>query len=266
MPQKKKKRKPRSRARGGTAPAPAQPRREVTDATSDKRRERLEARREAKARAVAQQRRRQVISRIVRTAVILAGAAAIVWFLFLRGNIPDAIAGHEIEHYDPFISESRANTLHTDEPVQYESDPPVSGPHALQPSACGIYSEQLTNENMVHTLEHGAVGILYNPEAPRDEIEQIEELVKGYDSHTFSAPYPGLDPQYAVIAWGHMMRLESFDEAATREFIDFFRMAGDSPEDQPCPTSVNDAFGATPTPTPSPTPLETPSEKKKKNN
>lgn len=267
MPQKKKKRKPRSRARGGAAPAraPQVTTEEEAPAQPDKRRERLEARREAKAKAAVRQRRRQQRARLTRIVVLVGSLALIVWFLFLRNSIPDAIAGHEIEHFDPFISESQSGTLHTDQPQTYASDPPVSGNHSPRPAACGVYNTQIANENMVHTLEHGAVGILYNPDqAEEADIKDIEELVRSYDSHVFSEPYPELDPPFAVLAWAHMMRLETYDESATREFIDFFRQGGDAPEEQDCPITRNQPFGETPTPTPSPQGTPTPEETKKK--
>ncbi len=271
MPQKKKKRKPRSRARGSAAPARApQASTEDEPAQPDKRRERLEARREAKAKAAVQQRRKQQRARLTRIVVLVGTLSVIVWFLFLRNSIPDAIAGHEVEHFDPFISESQQGVLHTDQPVTYASDPPVSGDHAPRPAECGVYSEQLPNENMVHTLEHGAVGILYNPDAATEaDIKTIEELVQSYDSHVFSEPYSGLDPPYAVVAWAHMMRLDSYDDAATKEFIEFFREGGDAPEQQPCPTTADSPFGeetASPEATPTVVPEPEETEKKKKKN
>jgi len=259
MPPKKKKRKPRSRARG--AAAPAVPAVEQTSGPQDKRRERLDARREAKAREAIKRRRQQQIARVVRTVVIVGSAAALIWFLFLRTGIPDAIAGHEVEHYDPFGTESRQGTLHTGDPITYASDPPVSGEHRPSPANCGVYASPIPNENMVHTLEHGAVGVLYHPEdADPDEIERVEEIVKSYDSHTFSAPYPTLEDPYTVVAWAHLMRLDEFDEPAIKEFIEVFRQSGDAPERQECPLAANDPFGATPTPTRSPTPGETPTD------
>ena len=216
--------------------------------------------------------RQQRITRIVRTGVIVASGAAIVWFLFLRTGIPDAIAGHEIEHYDPFKTESLQGSLHTQDPVTYESDPPVSGAHRPTPAACGIYSSSIPNENMVHTLEHGAVGVFYDPEdADPKDIAEIEEIVGSYDSHTFSAPYEGLEDPYTVVAWAHLMRLDEFDSSATREFIEEFRGGGDAPEpNQPCPTTMDSPFTASPSATSTPAPGETsaptesPDAKKKK--
>ena len=264
MPPKKKKRKPRSRARG-TAATPAAATAEQTPASQEKRRERLEARREAKAKALAARRKQQQRARIVRIVVTIASVAVIVWFLFLRNSIPDAIAGHEIEHFDTFASESRAGTLHTGAAITYASEPPVSGDHRPIAAECGVYSEQIPNENMVHTLEHGAVGVLYQPTAEPDEIKQIEEIVKSYESHTFSAPYPNLEDPYTVVAWAHLMRLDSYDEPAIKEFIDFFREGADSPEDQDCDLNVDSSFGTPPTPSPTgsatPAPTKTPEKK-----
>ena len=256
MPPKKKKKKPRSRARG-TAAAPATPQAEQAPPTQDKRRERLEARREAKARALAQKRRQQKRARVVRLVVLVASVVAIVWFLFIRNSIPNAIAGHDLEHFDTFASESRANALHTSDPVTYTENPPVSGEHSPIPADCGVYGTQIENVNMVHSLEHGAVGILYQPDADVEEIREAEAIVEDYDSHVFSAPYPDLEDPYTMVAWAHLMRLDSFDREAIVEFIETFRQGGDAPEEQDCPMGANQPFDPTP-PTPIPTPGETP--------
>jgi hypothetical protein len=260
MPPKKKKRKPRSRARGA-AVSPVAARPDQGPQSQEKRRERLEARREAKAKAAAQRYKQQQRARIVRIVVLLASLAAIVWFLFLRGSVPNAIAGHDLEHFDTFTSESNSNTLHTSDPITYDEVPPVSGQHSPLAADCGIYGEPLPNENMVHSLEHGAVGILYQPDLSVEEVRAVEAIVGDYDSHVFSAPYEGLEDPYTIVAWAHLMRLGSFDEDAVVEFIDFFREGGDAPEEQECVMRAAQPFEPTPTASPtssaSPAPEET---------
>ena len=217
-----------------------------------------------------QQHRRQRRARITRTVTLVASLAVIVWFLFIRGGIPDAIAGHELEHFDTFRSESQAGQLHTDQPVQYPMDPPVSGQHAPNAADCGTYDTQLPNETMVHALEHGSVGILYSPDAPLEEIKRAEEIVNDYPSHVFSEPYAEMEDPFTIVAWAHMMRLDSFDEEAITEFIEVFREGGDAPEEQDCAMASDSRFEPTPTGSPTPgatatvTPAESP-EKKEKN-
>ena len=270
MPPKKKKRKPRSRARGANA-TPTAPKTEQAAPVTDRRRERLDARREAKAKALIQQRRRQKQARIVRTIAIVGALAGIVWFLFLRGGVPDEIAGNEVNDYDLYLSESRAGTLHRGDPVSTESVPPVSGPHDPGPANCGTYAAQIPDPNMVHTLEHGGVGIAFSPDTPPEDIAAIETLVQSYDSHVFSEPYERMDSQITVLAWGHSMPMDSYDENAVKEFIDLLRAGGDAPEaNQDCPTTSDDKFQPTPTASPTsgaeetPAPAESPDKKEKK--
>lgn len=191
----------------------------------------------------------------MRLVVIVGSILALFWFLFLRGGTPDAIAGNKIEDFDTFAAESQAGQLHTTEDVQYASTPPVSGQHDPQPGSCGVNDAQIPDENMVHNLEHGAVGVLYRPDAPIEDIREIERLVGDYDSHVFSEPYPDMETPYAVVAWAHLMRLKELEPNAITEFIDVFREGGDSPEEQPCPMDADDPFqpeNVSPTPTVSP--------------
>ena len=53
-----------------------------------------------------------------------------------------------------------------DQRVAYDRFPPVGGPHDGTWADCNgvVYDTAVRNENMVHTLEHGAIWITYNPD------------------------------------------------------------------------------------------------------
>lgn len=222
---------------------------------NERKRERIEARRQAKAEALARQRKAQRRERIIRRTGFVLLAVFVVWFLFLRGAAPDEIDGYEIEHY----STSSGNPPHPPNAIglPYEMSPPVSGQHSGNNVPCGTFGGPIQDEVLVHNLEHGAVAVLYEPTLPITQVRDIEALVREYDDHTMSAPYEGeMETPIAVAAWAHIMRLPEFDENAVREFIEEFRAGGDAPEAfQDCPNEADDEFqppGATPSPGASP--------------
>lgn len=234
---------------------------------NERRRERLEARRQAKAEALAAQQRAARRERIVRWIAIAGLVAVAFWFVFLRGQAPDAIAGeggteYPVDHF----STSAGRPPHVQGTVSYTMTPPVSGQHSQGTVPCGVYGQTIPNETMVHNLEHGAVGLLYKPDLDLETIGQIEELTRSYESHTFSMPYPGLEQPVTLVAWAHMMKLAEWDETAAKNFIDVFRRQGDAPEAfQECPNESDAPFtNVTPTPIPTTSPEVSPSPAKTK--
>jgi Protein of unknown function (DUF3105) len=76
---------------------------------------------------------------------------------------PDPLEGADITAYPDLGVEHLAAG---DPGPEYNSNPPTSGPHAPQPAACGIYREPVTDIQQVHTLEHGAIIVQYDPSLP----------------------------------------------------------------------------------------------------
>ncbi|MFP5298962.1 MAG: DUF3105 domain-containing protein [Actinomycetota bacterium] len=216
------------------------------------RRQRLEARRAAKMAALERQRKQQRREQLVRYLIVSSVIVSLVWVIFLRNQTPSEIDGHPISQF----STAGVND-HTTDPVQYETVPGVSGAHSPGSLPCGVYNAEVPEPSQVHMLEHGAVGINFQPTLDPETIEQIEDVVRDAGENVFSAPYEGLPQPISVTSWSRMMKLDEFDRAAVEEYIDIF--AGKGPESgQTCPNEEDSPFEIAPSPSavPSPSPTE----------
>jgi Protein of unknown function (DUF3105) len=214
---------------------------------NERRRQRLEEKRRQREEAAKARRRAEFRERLVRGMVFAAVIVGAIWFFFLRTQTPDEINGNA-------VAEFREDRDHTNDPVNYPMSPPVTGDHSPQAAPCGIHGTQIPDELYVHSLEHGTVGVLYDPQQVEvATIRDIEALVGEYDDRTISAPYPGTETPIIVTSWNRMMRLDEFDEDAINEYIDAF--IGKGPENIPCNNSSETPFDPSslePTPTPTP--------------
>ncbi|QSB06152.1 DUF3105 domain-containing protein [Natronoglycomyces albus] len=106
------------------------------------------------------------------------------------------------------------------EPVDYQVTPPVGGPHHSQWQTCTgiVYGDELIDEHAVHSLEHGAVWVTYDPDqVSEDDIETLAGKVQGRD-YTMMSPYPAQSAPISLQAWGVQLTTDS----ATDNNIDRF--------------------------------------------
>ncbi len=193
---------------------------------NEKRRERLEAKRAAKAQALVEKQKRERRERLIRRVALLGLFGLAVYFLFLRNVVPGEINGNPINDFS-----TAGFNDHISGTVDYADSPPVSGQHAPSSGDCGVFSEPIPNETMVHNLEHGAIGLLYKPDTDPAEIKKLEGVIDDYEDSVFSMPYQGEMPAPIVItAWGHTMELATADLDSVNAFIEEFRRGGDAPE------------------------------------
>lgn len=206
---------------------------------NEKRRERLEARRQAKAAAVAAQRRREMRSRLLRIAVYAGLFALAVWFFFFRvGDLPSEIGDHEVKSFA-----TSGEAQHEEPPISYAESPPVAGPHADTPLGCGSYAQPVANENLVHSLEHGAVYVLYSPDLPVPQIRTLEQIAADHEENVLVAPYEGeMQTPVAVGSWGHRMDLDEVDEEAINEYVDEFQSKITREASIGCPNEQDQRF------------------------
>ncbi len=121
---------------------------------------------------------------------------------------------------------SEPNHKHVTGDVQYDRTPPAGGAHAAVWLNCGIYDQPVPNPNAVHSLEHGAVWVTYQPSLPQAEASALQSLVKskyrGSQRYLILSPYPGAPAPIVISAWGAQLRLQSASDPRLAQFIGHF--------------------------------------------
>jgi hypothetical protein len=149
---------------------------------------------------------------------------------------------------------------HVTDPVRYDRSPPIGGNHDATWADCSgtVYTGPIRNENAVHTLEHGAVWITYQPNLAAGDVAKLKKLVDG-KNYTLMSPYPGLKTPISLQAWGYQLYLNSMDEGLVKRFLKDLRdNVNNAPE--PHGTCSDPDFKVAPQPPgPSPTVTATPS-------
>lgn len=105
--------------------------------------------------------------------------------------------------------------------VAYTKSPPYGGAHDGNWAACDgvVYPNPVRVENLVHSIEHGAVWIAYNPDqVSGPALDTLKAKVDG-KSKTVMAPYPGLQSPISLQSWGHQLQVQSADDERIDQFI-----------------------------------------------
>ncbi len=141
----------------------------------------------------------------------LGGVAVIVLLAFAFSGLAPTEAPSGIQEFPGLVS------THSDQPIAYEQDPPVGGPHAPIWMNCGFYATPIPNENAVHSLEHGVVWLTFDPSLPPEQVEIMRDF--GQQSKVLVSPYPGLGDDVVATTWGRQLRIPTFDEDTIDAFV-----------------------------------------------
>jgi hypothetical protein len=163
---------------------------------------------------------------------LIAGAVAVVVFAAAvityaavqvhkanayKANSPSDISGLQTYKY-------AAGQQHVSTPVDYKQSPPVGGPHDPYWADCTgtVYTVDIRHENAVHSEEHGAVWVTYNPQkVSKADIATLAKLVENQPGRLMS-PYAGLDSPISIQSWNHQLKVTKASDPRLKEFADFF--------------------------------------------
>ncbi|MGC9538594.1 DUF3105 domain-containing protein [Streptomyces sp. UG1] len=175
----------------------------------------------------AREKRNRIIA-ITASAVILAGVVGGGWYLL------DAADEKEKAKAAPVKGEKTWSDLgrdHVDKDVDYPMSPAAGGDHNQVWLNCDaqVYTEEVTEENAVHSLEHGAVWITYNDKATEADVKALTETVKK-TSYTFLSPYKAQSSPITLTAWGHQLGVDKESDPRVAEFLDKYVQGAQTPE------------------------------------
>ena len=197
---------------------------------------RLAALREVQAKS---DRRRRIV-------IIVAGAAVglglIVPTAIVVMDQGQRIADVEAAAAAPIEGEEKVeptSAKHVAEPVPYESVaptavaggslPPLGGDHDPVVQNCGFYTAPVRDENVVHSLEHGAVWLTYQEGLDAAQVERLRELAEA-NLYVLASPYPDLAAPVVATAWGVQVALDSVDDERLEPFIARYQQGEQTPE------------------------------------
>ncbi|MEM7028115.1 MAG: DUF3105 domain-containing protein, partial [Chloroflexota bacterium] len=113
---------------------------------------------------------------------------------------------------------------HLNGDITYAVPIPAGGSHNPVWQNCGIYDEPIRTENVLHSMEHGAVWIAYQPTLPEAEIEALHDLVRSERSRfrNFYVVAPKEDAPAPIVATAWRAQLE-VGEVADERLLDFMQ-------------------------------------------
>ena len=142
---------------------------------------------------------------------------ALIGLLLFRLLEPDVVGITKVEPPAPGSQHDNA--------FRYEITalPPTGGIHATSWLNCGIYDSEVPTENAVHSMEHGAVWVTYDPEqVTADDIATLKNAVRG-KGDTILSQYPNQASSIVLTTWDLQLQLDSAADDRVDEFINKYR-------------------------------------------
>ena len=160
-------------------------------------------------------------------AVLVVGIIALIWLQSGGSGGSEGIAG--LKNFG-----KPQGGIHAQGKLSYPNNPPIGGAHNPSWQTCGIYSQPIENEYAVHSMEHGAAWITYDPALSPDAVSTLKSLVRGR-SYSLLSPYPGLPDPIVASAWGFQLSVKEASDPRLLQFITRFANGPQAPEPgSPC--------------------------------
>ena len=161
---------------------------------------------------------------IAAAVAVVVFAAAVITYAVVQVNqanadkitSADQIAGLKTFDY-------AAGQEHVSTPVTYTESPPVGGAHDPEWADCTgtVYDVDIRHENAVHSMEHGATWITYDPaRVDEDDVAVLADIVDG-TSGLMLSPFEGQTSPVSLQSWNHQLSVDSVTDERVQQYADF---------------------------------------------
>ena len=184
----------------------------------------------------------EAFQKIIEQELLAAGVDNAVAPAAQQEQTPD----NAIEGLVVFDSQSQA---HQDGEITYTQDAPPGGAHSADWQNCGIYDEPVAVETTMHSLEHGAAWIAYQPNLPAEQVDALRKLVRQeLAAHSepmiILAPKADLDAPIVATAWQVQLKLDNAQDPRLAQFLQQYQVGPYTPEPgAPCSGGVGEPLG-----------------------
>jgi hypothetical protein len=168
------------------------------------------------------QRNRREMQIIKLTSVVLAlvvvGAIAFAGFNYLQDRDLNQEPAGVVKYTYEAANHIEGDIDYSTQPEYQGELPPAGGAHNNTAQQCDVYDAPIRPENAIHSLEHGAVWITYQPSLPQDQIDNLRGVADG-DNYIMMSPDEGLPAPIVLTAWNHQLSLQSYDSDLVQRFL-----------------------------------------------
>ena len=164
-------------------------------------------------------------------AVLVIGGFAVGGINFQRPPDTGSSSGEYVEGVgvQQDLMSTGAGGLNThvdnDQTVEYSTSPATSGDHWATPISCGFYEDGLSDERIVHNLEHGNIVVSYNL-ASEEEVDRLRDALESIGKNAIWGVTRSYDKMpsgtVALAAWGVLDTMQEVDEDRIKTFFDTY--------------------------------------------
>ncbi|MEZ4590886.1 MAG: DUF3105 domain-containing protein [Chloroflexota bacterium] len=105
-----------------------------------------------------------------------------------------------------------------------------------------MYNTPVAGQFAIHSMEHGAVWVTYNPDLPADQIVALQSIANG-DPYMLLNPYPNQTSPIVLTVWDRQLAVDSANDPRIDDFIDRYQQVRGPESGAGCSGGVGTPIG-----------------------